>query len=332
MLETCVLLIIGIILLIKGADIFVDSGSNIAKLFKISEILLGLTFVAFGTSLPELIIGINASNEGSYGIVIGNIIGTNIVNMAGILALICIINPIKFLRETVKKDMYMSLLSSIILFVLLLDTFGTTLTENVLSRTDGIIMLLFFAIFIYYTIYAYQEYKREKNKNKDITKNESEIKIKYKDLKKLFKNLFFMILGLALVLIGSDLVVDSAAEIALQLNFSQTFIAIIIIAIGTSLPEISTSIIALKKNKGNLAVGNLIGSNMFNTLFILGTSALVSPIVLPMNTLLFDCIIYIAICSIIILFSKSKFELGKKEGFCLLSIYILYLIYVIHRL
>ena len=254
MIKISILLIVGIILLIKGADIFVDSGSHIAKIFKISEIILGLTFVSFGTSLPELLVGINAARTGSHGIVIGNIIGTNIFNMTGILALICIIKPVKFLRETIKKDMYMSLLSSVILFVLLLDTLGTNLTENIISRTDGIIMLLFFAIFIYYTIYAYKEYKREKNKDKEISK--VEFKLKYKHIIRILKNLFLMILGLALVLIGSELVVSSTVDIAEKLNLSQTFIAILVIAVGTSLPEISTSIVALKKNKSNLAIGN----------------------------------------------------------------------------
>ena len=174
MLLNIFFLIAGILLLIKGSDIFIDSGSAIAKIFKINEILLGLTFVSFGTSLPELLIGINSATSGSHGIAIGNIIGTNIFNIAIILGVICIIRPVKFLRGTVKKDMYMSLLTAIVVFILLLDTYATDATQNMISRTDGIIMLLLFGVFMYYTLYSMIEEindRKEKRKLKNSTNN-----------------------------------------------------------------------------------------------------------------------------------------------------------------
>ena len=357
MLLNIFFLIAGILLLIKGSDIFIDAGSAIAKIFKINEILLGLTFVSFGTSLPELLIGINSATSGSHGIAIGNIIGTNIFNIAIILGVICIIRPVKFLRGTVKKDMYMSLLTAIVIFVLLLDTYATDATQNMISRTDGIIMLLLFGIFMYYTLYslieeinARKEKRKEKEQlvsvpnnvipiNEEVSKNEpkekeeeKEIRITLKDIDKITKNFFLMILGLAMIFFGSEFVVDSAKNISVALNFSEAFIAIVVIAVGTSLPEISTSIVAFKKGKGNIAIGNLIGSNMFNTLFVLGTAATISPIVLPMDSLLIDCMFFILVCLVISVFSRAKFELSRKEGILLVAIYILYLVFVINRL
>lgn len=353
MLLSIFFLIAGLFLLIKGSDIFIDAGAAIAKVFKINEILLGLTFVSFGTSLPELLIGINSASAGSAGITIGNIIGTNIFNMAIILGIIAIIRPVRFLRGTVKKDMYMSILTAIILFVLLIDTYATGATQNMISRTDGIILLLLFGVFMYYTLYSIIEeinLKNEKKKkpqtsntdndnNDNISKDipekkeeEKEIKITLKDIDKIVKNFFLMVLGLAMIFFGSEFVVDSAKDIALALNFSEAFIAIVVIAVGTSLPEISTSIIAFKKGKGNIAIGNLIGSNMFNTLFVLGCSATISPIVLPMDDLLIDCLVFILVATVLGIGARNKFELSRKEGILLVVIYLCYLAYVISRL
>lgn len=357
MLLNIFFLIAGIFLLIKGADIFIDGGSAIAKIFKINEILLGLTFVSFGTSLPELLIGINSASSGSGGITIGNIVGTNIFNIAVILGIICIMQPVKFIRSTVKKDIYMSLLTAVVLLVLLLDTYATGATQNIISRTDGIIMLLLFGIFMYYTLYSITEEineRKERKKARELNalndnniqhqnvennheiihkeEKEEEFKITLKDIDKIAKNIFLMILGLVMIFFGSEFVVDSAKNIATTLNFSEAFIAIVVIAVGTSLPEISTSIVAFKKGKGNIAIGNLIGSNMFNTLFVLGVSATISPIVLPMDSLLVDCIFFIIVCLIIAIFSRAKFELSRKQGILLVLVYICYLVYVINRL
>lgn len=197
MIWNIILLFIGIVFLIKGSDLFVESGSEIGKTFKISEILLGLTLVSIGTSLPELIIGITGAQSGNTGVVLGNIIGTNMVNIAAILAIIGIVAPIKFLRETVRKDMYMNLLTAGVFLVVISDTFLSNATENVLSRADGIIFILLFAVFMYYTLYEYIDYIKERRKE-----GNKEVKLKLKDIDKITKNIIFMIVGLVMVYIG----------------------------------------------------------------------------------------------------------------------------------
>jgi len=340
------LLALGLFLLIKGSDIFVDAGTTIGKMFKMTEVLIGLTIVCIGTGLPELILSINGSVNKASNLVIGNIVGTNIFNMCIILGLICVLHPVKFLRQTIRKDMHMSLLSSVALFVLLLDNIQNSFAKNTLSFTDGIILLLLFAVFIYYTFYEitdylrdrrekkYQEQKeKESNKEPKSTPQEVENTQTYtnKDMKKLFINIAIALIGIVMVHIGAEITVDSTVKIAEFFNVSQTFISIVIIAVGTSLPELTTSYAAIKKNRINIAIGNLIGSNMFNTLCVLGVSSLINPIVLAGNYLLIDCSVFVLVCLIIVLFTKRKPEISKFEGFSLISIYILYIVYVLYR-
>lgn len=333
-----ILMIIGLILLIKGSDVFVDVGTNIGKMFKMSEILIGLTIVCIGTGLPELLLSISASFNGKSDFLIGNIIGTNIFNMCCILGVICLMNPLKLLRQTVRKDMNMSLLSSIILFVLLIDT-ANGLTHNTITRTDGIILLLFFAIFVYYTFYEFGEYIRDvrEKKYKDQKQNKVRIENKdkkvfsMKDMKKLILNVIISLLSIVTIYVGAELVVNNAVIVAKYFNVSETFISIAIIAVGTSLPEISTSIAAIKKNRINIAIGNLIGSNMFNSLFVIGCSALINPIQVATHTLIFDSLVFIIVCLTLRLFTKKKPEITAMEGFTLLSIYIAYMAYVLYR-
>ena len=165
-LLSILLLILGLVLLIKGSDIFVDAGSNIGKLFKMSEVVIGLTIVCVGTGLPELLLSIAGATSGNSELVIGNIVGSNLFNMCCILGAICILNPLKLLRQTVRKDINMSLLSALALFFLLLDTYNTNLTENLISRTDGVILLLFFVVFVYYTFYEFTGYLRDRREKK----------------------------------------------------------------------------------------------------------------------------------------------------------------------
>lgn len=339
-------LAIGLALLIKGADIFVDAGTNIGKIFKMSEVLIGLTIVCVGTGLPELILSINGSINGTSNFVIGNIVGTNIFNMCIILGLICVLHPLKLLRQTIRKDMHMSLLASIALFVLLLDNVQNSFTQSVLSMTDGVILLLFFAVFVYYTFYETTEYLRDRREKKYQEQKEKKVShgqsnhvqekteprtYTTKDIKKLFKEILIAIIGVVMVHFGAELTVDSSVKMAEFFNVSQTFISIVIVAVGTSLPELTTSYAALKKNRINIAVGNLIGSNMFNTLCVLGISALINPIQLEGTYLLIDCAAFILVCLVMVLFTKRKPEISRFEGFSLIAIYILYIVYVLYR-
>lgn len=331
-------MIIGLILLIKGSDAFVDVGTKIGKMFKMSEILIGLTIVCIGTSLPELLLSISASLNHRSDFLIGNIVGTNIFNMCSILGIICVMNPLKLLRQTVRKDMNMSLLSSIALFVLLIDGLNGQ-TPNMLSRTDGIILLLLFGVFLYYTFYEFGEYFRDlrekrykANKENKVRYEEKNKKVfSMKDIKKLAIYFLVLLICIAAIYVGAELVVDNAIIVAKHFNVSETFISIAIVAVGTSLPEISTSIAAIKKKRINIAVGNLIGSNMFNTLFVLGVASIINPITVNTSSLLFDAGVFVLVCLTLRLFTKKKPEITGMEGFTLIAIYISYMAYVLYR-
>ena len=321
------LLVIGILLLIKGSDFFVDAGSEIGNTLKINELLLGVTIVSFGTSLPEFIVALTSAQSGSTEIALGNILGTNLFNTCVILAIIAIVKPIRFTKETVRKDMYMSVLTSFILMILMADKIIDGDSINILSRTDGLVLVALFAVFIHYTLYSLTDlWKERKNKNE-------ELKLKLKDIDSLTKNILLMILGIVMVFAGANASVDAVEKIAVILGISETFIAILVVAIGTSLPEIFTSIAALKKGKQDIAVGNLIGSNMFNILFVLGTAVTISPIKLKMDSLVIDAFTFFLVTIIFVLHAKGgkKYEMGKGEGFCLLAIYVVYTLYVIVR-
>lgn len=327
LLGQILLLAVGILLLIKGSDFFVDAGSEIGKTLKINELLLGVTIVSFGTSLPEFIVALTSAQAGSTEIALGNILGTNLFNTCVILAIIAIVKPIRFTKETVRKDMYMSVLTSFILMILMADKIIDGDSINILSRTDGLVLLALFAVFIYYTLYSLTDlWKERKDKNE-------ELKLKLKDIDSLTKNILLMILGIVMVFVGANASVDAVENIAVLLGISETFIAILVVAIGTSLPEIFTSIAALKKGKQDIAVGNLIGSNMFNILFVLGTAVTISPIKLQMDSLVIDAFTFFLVTIILVLHAKGgkKYELGKEEGLCLLAIYAVYAIYVIIR-
>lgn len=328
-----ILLIVGLIILIKGADIFIDSGVAIAKIFKISEIIIGLTFVCFGTSLPELIMSLMGSVRGTQSLVIGHMVGASMFNICIILGIVCLIHPVKFLRATVRKDMYMSLLTSIAIFVLLLDKFLNGSSFNIISRTDGIIMLLFFGVFMYYTFYEFGKYMKDKNakKSQEEIEEDQKIIVDNKDVLNIFKNIALATLAIIMIWVGSQLVLNNAISIAVRIGVSQSLMAIAIIAPCTSLPEITTSIIAIKKKRSNIAIGNLIGSTMFNLLFILGVSALIKPINLGMDLILIDIVILIFVGSILVISTRKTPDMSKKEGLILLATYISYIVFVLYR-
>lgn len=327
LLGQIILLAVGIVLLIKGSDFFVDAGSEIGKTLKINELLLGVTIVSFGTSLPEFIVALTSAQSGSTEIALGNILGTNLFNICVILAVIAVIKPIRFKKETVKKDMYMSVLTAFTLMVLMADKWLNNSSVNMLSRADGLILLALFAVFIYYTLYSFIDVWKERKLKKE------EVNLKLKDIDILTKNILLMLLGLVMLFIGANTSVSAVEKIAKILQISETFISILVVAVGTSLPEIFTSISAIKKGKQDIAVGNLIGSNMFNVLFILGTAAVIRPIELQMDSLVIDAVTFFLATIILVMHAKGgkKYEMAKEEGFCLLAIYAVYVAYVVIR-
>ena len=313
-----VFLLVGFGLLIKGADLFVDGSSNIARLLRVPPILIGLTVVAFGTSSPEATVSILAALQGNAEVSLGNVVGSNIFNITLVVGIAALLYPLMVESETTKKEIPFTLLASGALLVLISDIELQGLSDNLLTRSDGIIFLLFLSIFMYYVIEVGLK-SRKDSKEEPIPST-----IKWG------KNIGLTLAGLAAIIFGGDMVVDSGTAIALDLGMSKTLVGLTIIAIGTSLPELVTSISAALKKESGIALGNVVGSNIFNILFVLGASAVVTP--LPVNGKIFtDVMIMIALSLLLLLFSRTHYKIGKREGFILLTMYIIYLVFIILR-
>lgn len=314
-----IILIIGFVLLIKGADVFVEGASNIAKKFGIPSIIVGLTIVSLGTSAPELAVSLIASFEGSNGITIGNVLGSNIFNTLMVLGLTAIVMPILIKKSTIIKDYIVNILVTILLLLL---SFGGKLLFNKeagLSRLSGFILIGSCIIYIIYLI------KTAKNQSEDSEDNK-----KVNILVSTFK----IIIGIIGIIIGGNLVVNSASNIAYSFGLSDKLVGLTIVAMGTSLPELVTSMIAAIKGENDIAIGNVLGSNIFNILLILGVSSSIKPIVIS-NSLLVDMLFLIIISLILGVFifkgNKDKLRLGKIEGLILVALYIGYMTYIIFR-
>ena len=313
-----ILLIVGFILLIKGADFFVDGSSNIARLLKVPPILIGLTIVAFGTSSPEATVSIIAALEGSADVAVGNVVGSNILNITLVVGAAAFLYPLKVESETIRKEIPFTLLASVALLILMSDIALQGVSSNMITRSDGFIFMLFLSIFMYYVI----EVGLKSRKN--ATNEPSPDNISWG------KNILITILGLAAIIFGGDLVVDNGTKIAYSLGMSETLVGLTIIAIGTSLPELVTSISAALKKESEIALGNIVGSNIFNILFVLGASSVISP--LAVNDKVFiDVVIMIVLTVVLLIFSRTDFKVGKREGLVLVAVYIIYLGYIILR-
>lgn len=310
MIIQIILLIIGFILLIKGADIFVDGASSTAQNFKVSKMLIGLTIVAFGTSAPELAVSLKALSIGSNDMVLGNVIGSNITNGLLILGVAAIIRNITVKQNTVKKELPLHLLISATLVVLFLDKELTGLQPNMISRSDALAILLFFTVFLYYIISI--------SRNK--IDEESE-----KGQYGMLKSLIFIALGLAGIIFGSDLVVNSATTIAKNLGVSERIISLTIIAFGTSLPELVTSIVSSLKKEQDILVGNIIGSNIFNICIVLGLPIAIYGNLIPASFQLIDLITLIIMSIVIFILAKTNhYKITRTNGIILVLMYLAY--------
>jgi cation:H+ antiporter len=310
------LIILGMVLLIKGGDILVDGASSLARRFKISELAIGLTIVAFGTSSPELVVSLSAAIGSHSEISLGNVIGSNNFNLFCILGITGLIAPIAVQKNTINVEIPYSLLAAIVLFLLGNLNFLPD-EKNLLTRIDGTILLLFFGLFLFYV------YKNMK------TSADSDENISVKILSPL-KIVLFIVFGFIFLVLGGRLVVDSAVAIAHALNISEKMIGLTIVALGTSLPELVTSITAIIKKSDDIAIGNIIGSNIFNIFLILGVSAVINPInySLVFNKDVFILILGTVFLLLAMLTGKNK-KLDRWEAAILLSIYIGYVIYLI---
>lgn len=313
-----ILLIIGFALLIKGAGFFVDGSSNIARLLQVPPILIGLTIVAFGTSSPEATVSIIAALEGNADVAVGNVVGSNIFNITLVVGVAAFLYPLKVESETIRKEIPFTILASVALLILMSDIALQGLGSNMITRSDGFIFLLFLSIFMYYII----EIGLKSRKNAMVEPVPENISWG--------KNILITLLGLAAIIFGGDLVVDNGTKIAFSLGMSETLVGLTIIAIGTSLPELVTSISAALKKESEIALGNIVGSNIFNILFVLGASATISP--LAVNDKVFmDVVFMIVLTVVLLIFSRTHFKIGKREGVVLVAAYIIYLIYIILR-
>ena len=301
-------LLVGFVLLIKGADFFVDGSSSVAKLLGIPGFVIGLTVVAMGTSAPEAAVSITAGISGSNEIAISNIIGSNLFNLLVVAGLSAVIKPFKIENTILKRDYPINVGACVLLLAMIF--IGGTL-----GRFDGIILL---GLFIAYVVYVVIDALKHRSSN-----NGEDVKTMNPVL-----SIVAIIGGLAAVIFGGDLVVDNAVAIAQRLNWSETFIGLTIIAIGTSLPELVTSVVAAKKGESGLALGNVIGSNLFNIMLVLGLSTAISPIATD-SSMIINAVIMLAVTAIVYVACLIKKSLGRVVGAICVSGYAAYTVYLI---
>ena len=318
---TYLLLLVGFALLIIGADYFVKGASAISAILRVPPILVGLTIVSFGTSSPEATVSITAALNGNDDVSLGNVVGSNLFNTLFVLGVTAFIAPIIVKSQTIRKEIPFSFLASITLLVLMADIFLQDFSDNMLTRSDGIILLLIFAVFLYY---IFELARKSRN---DFGEQPSKMEEKDKNW---VKNGTFILGGLAAIVFGGDLVVKNSTEIALSLGMSEALVGLTIVAVGTSLPELVTSAVAAWKKESEIALGNIIGSNIFNILFVLGASATISPI--GVNSSLFtDIFILIVYTIVVLIFAMTNLTIKKREGIFLAISYIVYMVYIILR-
>ena len=312
-----VLLILGMALLIKGADFFVDGSSGIAKKFKIPSIIIGLTLVSLGTSAPEISISINAVLAGASDMSVGNVVGSNICNIFLILGMAAIFTPLLISKDIKKYDIPIM----VGIFILLI-VFAYLITPNMINWWEGLILLL---LFIGYTIFLILRTKQQEQTEEVEEKKPNIIKC-----------IIFVVLGLAAIIFGGNLVVNNAQSIALELGMSETLVSLTIVAVGTSLPELVTSVVAAFKKEGDIAVGNVIGSCIFNIILILGLASIVAPIgpdkyLTVQAGVLLDVIIMLSGGVVLLLISCFSKKVSRWQGIVMLVTYVAYIVYIIIR-
>lgn len=304
-----ILLIVGFVLLIKGSDFFVDGSSNIASILKIPTLIVGLTIVAFGTSAPEAAVSITSSLSGNNALAVSNVIGSNLFNMMLIIGLCALLRELKIGRDVLNKDLPFLVVITAILS-------GFIIIGWSISRVEGIILFLLIIGYVSYLVYS--------------AKKTKEAQIVEKPKMGLLRSIIYIIGGMAGIIIGADFVVDSASYIAMAFGMSETLVGLTIVAIGTSLPELVTSLTALKKEENQLIIGNVIGSNIFNILFVLGASSIISPITINPNMLI-DVALMLVVTILFFIFGKTQDKYDKKEGFVLVALFIAYMAFAIMR-
>lgn len=311
-----ILLVIGFIPLVYGGNFLVDGASSLAKKYNVPNMVIGLTIVAFGTSMPEFIVNVMSSAKGANEIAMGNIIGSNILNIAIILGITAIIRTLYVKDNTSTKEIPLTIISGLAVFFLANDTLIDKASVSQISRADGFVMLMFFIIFLSYTFSLAKEGRAGEEEDFKVFSTS--------------KSAIYIILGLGLLMLGGKLIVDNAVNLARGFGISERIIGLTIVSLGTSLPELTTSIIAALKGNSDIAIGNITGSNLFNIFWVLGMSAIVSPI--PLGGSQPDILLNILVSFLLfffVFFSKEK-KLDRKKGIFFVLLYIAYIVYLLN--
>ncbi len=306
-----ILLVVGFVLLIKGADFFVEGSSSIAKMFKVPSLIIGMTIVAMGTSLPECSVSVSASITNNNALAVSNAVGSNIFNLMVVCGFCALLAPLAVQSKTLKQEFPFSILTALLLMAF--GYFGMSV-----SRIEGLILMVIFIFFLLWMIYSAKKARAAGGEEEEVT------------VMPIWKSTLYIVCGAVAIAVGGDLVVDSASAIAASFGLSQNLIGLTIVALGTSLPELVTSAVAAKKNEVDMALGNVIGSNIFNILLVLGVAAAISPIEFIMENVV-DILILTVMSLLVWVFAWSKHEIRRLEGVIMLVLYFIYMGYIIVR-
>lgn len=319
-----VFLVVGFVLLIKGADFFVEGSSSVAKKLHVPSIIIGLTIVAMGTSLPETAVSVSASITGNNELAVSNVVGSNTFNLMVVIGVCAMIATVNVAKETIKRDIPLSLICAGLLMFLGIAGFGDK-AGMTLGHLDGVIFIGAFAGYIFYMIKIALKSSKEGRKVEIEGGSDEDIKLIPVPL-----SILFIIGGAAAIAVGGDMTVDAASRIASDLGMSQTLIGLTIVSIGTSLPELVTSIVAARKNEVDMALGNAIGSNIFNILMVLGIASVISPISMITENIIDLCVLIVfTVC--VWIFAGTKKKIGRIEGLSMVVFYAAYAVYIIIR-
>ena len=319
------LLAVGFAFLVKGADFFVDGSSSIAKKLKVPPIIIGLTIVAMGTSLPETAVSVTASLVQNNELAVSNVVGSNIFNLMFVIGVCSILTPIMVQKATVVRDIPLSLGCALFLLVLGISGLGDK-TGMTLGHADGVIFLIVFAGYIFTMVRSAMKARAagQKVEIEGVEECDNMKELSYG------KSILFLIVGAAAIAFGGDLTVDTASRIAIELGMSQTLVGLTIVSIGTSLPELVTSVVAARKNEVDMAVGNAVGSNIFNILMVLGISSAISPVALIRENII-DIVLLMVFSVMVWIFAGTRKKIERKEGIIMGVVYLVYCAYIIAR-
>ena len=324
MLLQIIFIIVGVALVIWGADRLTEGAASLARGMRVPEIIIGLTIVAAGTSAPELFVSLVAAFNGTADLAVGNVIGSNIFNTALIVGCAALVAPMAVAKSTVKKDIPFAVVASLLLFMLCFDDMDSPhLWGNEISRSDGFILLAGFTAFMIYTFRAAKKdglmpTEEELEDNRELPK----------DYSRLWRNLSLMALGLACLIVGSNLFVDGASYVAYRFGLRQSVVGLTIVAGGTSLPELATSVVAAYKGRSAIAIGNVIGSNVYNILLILGVTAVVHPLRI-MGISIMDLMMMLVSVGLLWLFAFTKYSVSRREGLVLVGGFLAYMAWLL---